>query len=59
MEYPEMPVPFGVFRCIEKPTYDEMMTEQVKLATDKKGQGKLQDILYTEDVWKVTGQENG
>ena len=54
MEYPEMPVPFGVFRNIEKPTYDEMMEDQKKYAIEKKGEGKLRDILYTEDVWTVT-----
>lgn len=53
MEYPEMPVPFGVFRCIEKPTYDDMMTEQTRSMIEKKGQGKLKDLLYTEDVWEV------
>jgi 2-oxoglutarate ferredoxin oxidoreductase subunit beta len=53
MEYPEMPVPFGVFRCIEKPTYDEMMQEQVNAVIHKKGEGHLKDILYTEDVWTV------
>lgn len=58
MVYPEMPVPFGVFRSIEKPTYDEMLIGQVNAAIEKKGQGKLKDILYTEDVWAV-GAPNG
>ncbi len=53
MEYPEMPVPFGVFRCIEKPTYNDMMNDQIKMVRDKKGSGKLEDILYTEDIWTV------
>ena len=54
MEYPEMPVPFGVFRSTERPTYDEMLNDQVKFAIEKKGKGKLKDILYTEDVWTVS-----
>ena len=53
MEYPEMPVPFGVFRCIEKSTYDEMLVEQMKMAVEKKGKGNLKDILYTEESWTV------
>lgn len=53
MEYPEMPVPFGIFRAIERPTYDDMMDDQVKLATASKGVGDLKKILYTEDTWKV------
>ncbi|MBI4432243.1 MAG: 2-oxoacid:ferredoxin oxidoreductase subunit beta [Candidatus Omnitrophica bacterium] len=54
MEYPEMPVPFGVFRAIEKPTYDGMMEEQAQFAREKKGAGDLKKILYTEDTWTVT-----
>ncbi len=53
MDYPEMPVPFGIFRSIEKPTYDEMLTEQSKISVEKKGKGDLRKILYTEDVWTV------
>ncbi|MBI3252804.1 MAG: 2-oxoacid:ferredoxin oxidoreductase subunit beta [Candidatus Omnitrophica bacterium] len=53
MEYPRMPVPFGVFRAIEKPTYDGMLDEQAKWAREKKGTGNLRDVLYTEDVWTV------
>jgi 2-oxoglutarate/2-oxoacid ferredoxin oxidoreductase subunit beta len=60
LEYPDYPVPFGVFRDIKKPTYGEMLDAQVKAVTDKRGPGKLKDILYTSDVWKVEakgGQE--
>jgi 2-oxoglutarate ferredoxin oxidoreductase subunit beta len=59
MENPKMPVPFGVFRCIEKPSYDEMMEEQNKFALQKKGEGKLEKLLYTEDAWTVTAEEAG
>lgn len=53
MNFPDMPVPFGVFRNIEKPTYDEMLVGQLKMAREKKGKGNLKDILYTQDVWTV------
>ncbi len=53
MEYPDMPVPFGIFRAIQKPTYDEMMDDQVKASMEAKGAGDLKKVLYTEDVWKV------
>lgn len=59
MVYPEMPVPFGVFRSIEKPTYDEMMEDQAKFAKEKKGEGHLKDVLFTEDVWTVGGGAQG
>lgn len=53
MTYPEMPVPFGVFRAIEKPTYDQMLTDQVKEATKKKGKGTLETLLYGAETWTV------
>ena len=53
MDYPEMPVPFGVFRSIAKPTYDQMLEEQGRAAIQKFGKGDLKKILYTEDVWSV------
>ncbi|OGW91320.1 MAG: 2-oxoacid:ferredoxin oxidoreductase subunit beta [Omnitrophica bacterium RIFCSPHIGHO2_02_FULL_63_14] len=53
MEYPEMPVPFGVFRAYQKPTYENMMDDQVRFLREKKGEGDLRSILYTEDAWTV------
>ena len=59
MEYPAMPVPFGIFRCIEKPTYDEMMNDQVKASVEKKGKGSLEKLLYTNDAWTVENIRKG
>ena len=53
MEYPEMPVPFGVFRAIEKPTYDEMMDQQIQEVVKTKGKGKLKDLVYGPNTWTV------
>jgi 2-oxoglutarate ferredoxin oxidoreductase subunit beta len=53
MTYPEMPVPFGVLRAIEKPTYEEMMTNQIKDSTKKRGKGTLQDLIYGGETWTV------
>lgn len=53
MDYPEMPVPFGVFRAIQKPTYDEMMDAQVKKAIQTKGAGDLKELVYGNETWKV------
>ncbi len=52
MEYPEMPVPFGVFRSIEKPTYNDMLDNQVRASIEKKGPGDLKKLLY-EETWVV------
>ena len=53
MNYPQMPVPFGVFRDIEKPTYDDLMDLQLKEAMKKKPQ-TLKELIYGEDTWTVT-----
>jgi len=53
MEYPEMPVPFGVFRNITKPTYDDMLEAQVQQAVKAKGKGNLKDLIYGPDTWTV------
>ena len=36
MDYPEFPVPVGVFRAVERPTYDDLMTEQIAKAVGGK-----------------------
>ncbi len=53
MEYPAMPVPFGIFRHIIKPTYDEMLEGQVQQAIKTKGKGNLKDLIYGSDTWTV------
>ena len=56
MDDPEtpLPVPFGVFRAIEKPTYDEMMEQQIQIAVKQKGPGDLKDLIYGPDTWTVS-----
>jgi len=52
MEYPDLPVPFGVFRDIERPTYDEMLDKQVEDSM-KKNQETLKELIYGHDTWTV------
>jgi 2-oxoglutarate ferredoxin oxidoreductase subunit beta len=51
--YPDFPVPFGVFRCVEKPTYDDLMNQQIAEITKKKGPGDLKSLLYDDSTWTV------
>jgi len=53
MEYPAMPVPFGIFRDIKKPTYDEMLNGQIQEAVKKRGKGNLKELIYGSDTWTV------
>lgn len=55
MNHPEFPVPIGVFRRVEQPTYGEGLTAQVQRAKDNKGEGDLLDLYLSSDVWKVGG----
>jgi 2-oxoglutarate/2-oxoacid ferredoxin oxidoreductase subunit beta len=53
MSHPAMPVPFGVFRSVAKPSYDALMQQQNDLSIKKKGKGTLKDLIYGRDTWTV------
>ena len=55
MTYPDFPVPIGVFRKVEKPTYEEGMLSQIEVAKKRKGEGNLLDLYLSSDIWKVGG----
>ena len=50
---PTGPTPFGVFRDIERPVYDELMAEQIAEATEKRGAGDLRELLHAGDTWTI------
>ena len=53
MRHPEFPEPMGVFRDVQRPTYDEGVVAQVETAMAKQGAGDL-DALYNDgDTWVV------
>jgi len=52
MDYPEYPVPIGVFRDIEGPVFDTLVQEQVDAAVAK-GRGDLEAILNAGETWVV------
>jgi 2-oxoglutarate ferredoxin oxidoreductase subunit beta len=53
MEYPDYPVPVGVFRDVEKPTYEDMLEGQVKAAIEKMGPGNLEKLINSGDTWVI------
>ena len=53
MKNPEFPVPIGVFRSVEKPTYDALMIDQIEGAVVRQGEGELEAILRGTDSWTV------
>ena len=53
MEYPLMPLPFGVLRAVEKPSYTDLMFDQIAAATAQKGRGDLEALFNSGDTWVV------
>ena len=47
-------VPLGVFRALEQPVYDELMSEQLVAATEQRGEGDLTALLHSGDTWTVS-----
>ncbi|MDQ3475621.1 MAG: 2-oxoacid:ferredoxin oxidoreductase subunit beta [Actinomycetota bacterium] len=45
--------PFGVFRSVQRPTYDGLMAAQLDEAVAKSGSGDLDQLLHGSDTWVV------
>jgi 2-oxoglutarate ferredoxin oxidoreductase subunit beta len=46
-------VPIGIFRSVDRPSYDELLNEQVDQAVAAKGEGRLRDLLLAGDTWRI------
>src|SRR2546428_6259156 len=53
MEQPDFPQPVGVFRAVERPSYDQMLSDQIETAISKSGPGTLEKLIYSGDMWTV------
>jgi 2-oxoglutarate ferredoxin oxidoreductase subunit beta len=47
--------PIGVFRSVDRPVYDTLMTEQLDTAVEQRGKGDLAALLAGGDTWTVVG----
>ena len=56
MRHPDLPEPIGVLRCVQRPTYDEMVNEQIRTVVEKKGTGNLQKLLNGSSTWTVPAE---
>ena len=50
MRHPDFPEPIGVFRDVDRPTYDDMINSQVDDAVSEKGAGELQKLFHSGDT---------
>jgi 2-oxoglutarate ferredoxin oxidoreductase subunit beta len=59
MTPPKFPVPMGVFRRVEKPTYADLMAGQIGEAIEKQGIGNLTALYRASDTWEVRDAPEG
>ena len=50
---PTSPTPVGVFRSIERPTYEDEVSLQLAVATETRGPGDLEALLASGGTWVV------
>ena len=50
---PDFPVPLGVFRAVEAPTYDELSEELGRRARAASGRGTLEQLLASGTTWTI------
>ncbi len=50
---PELPRPFGIFQSIEKPSYEDLVYEQIQESKKKHTNTTLENLLRGDDYWEV------
>jgi 2-oxoglutarate ferredoxin oxidoreductase subunit beta len=53
MVHPRFPECVGVFRAVQRPTYEELVHSQREQIIAAKGRGKLEDLFASDDMWVV------
>jgi 2-oxoglutarate ferredoxin oxidoreductase subunit beta len=53
LDYPDFPVPLGVLRAVQKPTYDDIVEEQQEIALERYSEGDLDELFTSGDTWIV------
>ncbi|MET8865566.1 2-oxoacid:ferredoxin oxidoreductase subunit beta [Nonomuraea sp. NPDC004580] len=47
-------VPIGIFRSVDRPSYESLMAEQLEESVAQKGPGDLSDLLMGGDTWRIS-----
>ena len=50
---PTFPEPVGVFRSLRRPTFDELIASQIEQTVKQKGEGTLEKLFKSDDMWTV------
>jgi 2-oxoglutarate ferredoxin oxidoreductase subunit beta len=48
-----VPLPLGVLRAVDKPTYEDGMADQIAAARERQGDGDVAALLRAGDTWTV------
>jgi len=54
MTRPGFPLPIGVFRDIEVPSFERMAHDQMKAVREKQGPGSLESLIRAGETWDVS-----
>jgi len=58
MQPPNFPTPMGVFRKVERSTYEQGLMHQVEEAIAQRGKGDLKKLFHSADTWVVTSSSS-
>lgn len=53
LSFPDYPVPVGVFRKVSKPSFQDLMDEQIAAVQATHGQGALEKLFHSGTTWDV------
>ncbi|MCA1634339.1 MAG: 2-oxoacid:ferredoxin oxidoreductase subunit beta [Acidobacteria bacterium] len=53
MEFPNFPQPVGIFRDVQRETYEDLLAGQIETAIAKQGRGQLEKLIHSGDMWVV------
>ncbi|GIV58273.1 MAG: 2-oxoglutarate ferredoxin oxidoreductase subunit beta [Rhodothermaceae bacterium] len=51
---PDVPRPFGVFYRAERPTYEQLLHDQLQAVRRQRGPGDLEALLRSGETWEIT-----
>ena len=54
LRYPEFPEMFGVLRDVDRPIYEDLAAEQIRLAQEKSDGTDLNSLFNSGDTWEVS-----
>jgi 2-oxoglutarate/2-oxoacid ferredoxin oxidoreductase subunit beta len=53
MEQPEFPQPVGIFRDVQRDTYEDLLARQIEDSITRAGRGNLEKLINSGDTWIV------